>query len=88
MIYFDQSEASYHLVDVSLAAAEKFLLSVSRQTYLKTFLAPTGAQGVTMSVHPAQVCFKKSIFVFLGRISIKEQSEHSETIKTRSESRF
>ena len=50
---------------------------------MKPFLAPTGAQGVTMSVRPsvrlsARPAPSQSIFIFLGQRSNREQSQHSE----------
>ena len=39
-----------------------------------TFLAPSGAQGVTMcvrsSVRPVQVCLELSIFIILAQVSL------------------
>ena len=46
---------------------------------ISSFLAPTGAQGVTLSVclsvRPASVCLEQSIFIFQGQRAIREQSE-------------
>ena len=45
------------------------------------FLAPIGAQGVTIWVRPfvrlVQTCLEQSIFIFLGQRAIKEHWEHS-----------
>ena len=48
------------------------------------FLAPTGAQGVTMSVRYAQVCLEREqlIFIFIGQRAFKEQSEHNNQCHT------
>ena len=39
------------------------------------FLAPIGAQGVTMSVCLSSTSLEQSIFIFLGQRSIREHSE-------------
>ena len=55
------------------------------------FLAPTGAQGVTMSVRPfvcaGQSCIEQSIFIFLGQRSIREPSRAIRALKSESSSR-
>ena len=43
-------------------------LYINHLTKKYEFLAPTGAQGVTLSVCLAQVCLEHSIFIFLAQI--------------------
>ena len=50
------------------------------------FLAPTGAQGMLMSVCQGQVCLEQSIFIFLGQRAIKEHSESNRAVKKQLES--
>ena len=55
-------------------------LEIHKYVKEKIFLAPTGAQEVTlcvcMSVRPAQVCQEQSIFILIGQRALRALREH------------
>ena len=100
--YFNHSPNKVLALKLKISSNEPFkhllrcplLAELGIHSFRNLFLAPIGAQGVTMSVclsvRPAHYALEQSIFIFLGQRAIREQSSSQRAlraIKSESDSR-